>query len=297
MDETAYRWQRARLERGRLVFDAPDGMARALRDGFFFVRRPPGAPTAPGDRFAEGFYLPEPPGAPDPFRGFRRWTTDNVGPRQGYFSRTEDQTEQFFLESRHWDAVFPSALADQARAMRDFALGVLRAVLGELDLPPRLWDEATGGCLSLRGTYHLTFNHFRPEIRARGLNIHKDSGWVTVLRSVEPGLEVERDGAWCPIAPEPDTFIVNFGCAMEILTRESATPVSAVAHRVVEQPRRAGPDRFSYALFVDSSLDTEVCPGLFSYRADSGLTLVGGFDEFLTEIVQKTYERETTGLY
>ena len=76
---------------------------------------------------------------------------------------------------------------------------------------------ATGHALSGRGTYHLTFNHFRPEIDARGLNVHKDSGWVTVLRSLDPGLEVQRDGRWEPIDPEPGWFIVNFGCAMEIL--------------------------------------------------------------------------------
>lgn len=191
--------------------------------------------------------------------------------------------------------------------MRTFSLSILRAVLHHLDLPEELWDEATGRALSDRGTYHLTFNHFRPEVRARGLNIHKDSGWVTVLRSVEPGLEVDRDGRWCPITPVPGTFIVNFGCAMEILTGAARTPVAAVAHRVVEQGaeqaagqaagRGGRPDRWSYALFVDSSLDPQVSPGLFGYRPGTGLHLVTDFDRFLTDIVHNTYQRDTKGLY
>ncbi|MDH6575308.1 2OG-Fe(II) oxygenase family protein [Kitasatospora sp. MAP5-34] len=292
-------WEHARLSGGGLEFDRPDGLRRALRDGFFFVDQPAGTKLAAGDRFAERFYLPAVVDHADPYCGHRELTERQIAPRQGYFSRDEDQTEQFFLESRHWDAVFPAALVRQAEAMRDFSLSVLRAVLCHLDLPERLWDEATGHSLSQQGTYHLTFNHFRPEVRARGLNIHKDSGWVTVLRSVEPGLEVDRAGRWCPIDPLPGTFIVNFGCAMEILTRETATPVAAVAHRVAEQPRgRADrPDRWSYALFVDSSLDREVSPGLFGYSAERGLRLVADFDQFLTEIVRNTYQRDTSGLY
>lgn len=289
-------WQIARLEHGELRFAAPGGLARALRDGFFLVRCPDGLELAAGDRFARSFYLPA---SSDPYRGYARWTPDRLAEHEGYYRRDVDQTEQFFLERRFWADVYPAALARQAAAMQAFALAVLEAVLREVDVPRALWDEATGGCLSGRGMYHLTFNHFRPEVRARGLNIHKDSGWVTVLRSIEPGLEVERDGAWCPIAPRPGHFIINFGCAMEILTRETATPVAAVAHRVVEQVRRDPdqPDRFSYALFADSTLDERVCPGLLRYVPGRGLTLAMSFKDFLDQILRNTYQADTVGTY
>ncbi|MCG8917732.1 hypothetical protein L6E12_18285 [Actinokineospora sp. PR83] len=288
-------WQRAQVRDGRLQFREPDGLDRALRDGFFFVDQPPDTDLTGGDRFARSFYLPADSG--DPYRGFRGWDEQGLGKHQGYFGRDEDQTEQFFLSSAHWKDVYPPEVADQAARMRDFALVVLRSVLARLDLPESQWDTATGGCLSGRGTYTLTFNHFRPQVRARGLNVHKDSGWVTVLRSTEPGLEVLRDGEWHPINPTPGAFIVNFGCAMEILTAQSATPVSAVAHRVGEQNSRGGPDRFSYALFVDSSLDGEVSPGMFRYEPGRGLVLAGRFDEFLDRILGNTYRKDTTGLY
>lgn len=293
-------WQRATLQEGFLEFGQPSGLSEALADGFFFIRQPAGLSLAAGDRFASNYYLPADLSSPDSFRGFKRFTSDRIGDRQGYFSREADQTEQFFLESRFWEGIFPRELTAQAVAMRDFALDVLTGVLTHLDLPRELWNRGTGQVLSGDGTYHLTFNHFRPFVDARGLNVHKDSGWVTVLRSLKPGLEVLRRGRWVPIDPEPGWFIVNFGCAMEILTRDSATPVAAVAHRVRQQTSDTGdlsPDRFSYALFVDSSLEESLCPGLFRYEPGSGLVVAEKFATFLDEIVHSTYEADGLGLY
>ncbi|PZU68638.1 2OG-Fe(II) oxygenase family protein [Sphingobium sp.] len=294
-----YRWASAELRDGRLVFDSADGLARALSDGFFFVKMPFGCDLAAGDRFAQNFYLPEGTGEYDPYRDFRSWTADRLSDHEGYFLRDVDQVEQFFLESRFWQQVFPPALAQQARDMQSFATDILAAVLTELDIPRPIWDKATGGSLSGRGTYHLTFNHFRHHVRARGLNTHKDSGWVTVLRSLEPGLEVRRGADWLPITPRPDAFIVNFGCAIEILMRDTSTPVAAVAHRVTEQcdVDRSAPDRFSYALFVDSSLDAEICEGLYRYHPARGLTLEADFKQFLDDILKNTYELDSEGLY
>jgi hypothetical protein len=290
-------WQIAELRDGALAFRTAPGLGRALDDGFFFVAQPAELDLSAGDRFARSFYLPALDG--DPYRGFARWTLDRLAQHEGYYCRDVDQTEQFFLERRFWSSVYPPELAVQAAAMQELALGILTGVLAHLDLPRALWDEATGRCLSGRGTYHLTFNHFRPAVRARGLNIHKDSGWITVLRSVEPGLEVAQRGAWLPIDPLPGHFIVNFGCAMEMLTRRTRTAVAAVAHRVVEQPDSAGarPDRFSYALFVDSSLDEATCPGLFRYEPGRGLELEVSFRTFLDDILRNTYQEHTTGLY
>lgn len=294
-------WQRAELREGELTFTERDGLRRALKDGFFYVRQPAGMDLSAGDRFARSFYRPEASaGDPrDPYRGFTRWSEQQLGRHQGYFCRDADQTEQFFLAGAWWQQIYPAALARQATAMRDFALDVQRAILARLDLPHELWDEATGHSLTPAGTHTLTFNHFRPEVAARGLNVHKDSGWVTVLRSTEPGLEVERAGGWHPIDPLPGTFIVNFGCAMEILTKDTATPVAAVAHRVARQQSRdaSAPHRFSYALFVDSSLDDSVCPGLFTYKPGSGLHLETGFGTFLKDILDNTYRQDTEGLY
>ncbi|MBD2813804.1 hypothetical protein ID850_03270 [Xenorhabdus sp. Flor] len=106
-----------------------------------------------------------------------------------------------------------------------------------------------------------------------------------------------RKQEWIPILPKEDNFIVNFGCAMEILTRDTDIPVAAVAHRVTEQKERKLNDRFSYALFVDSSLDKELSKGLYRYHPTDGLILETDFEDFLDKIVHKTYDKNTQGLY
>ena len=292
-------WQTAELRGEVLDFGTEGAREKAFADGFFFVKQPSQLDLGAGDTFAKNFFLDGGSGPLSAYRGFAQLTPDVLAPRQGYHVREEDQVEQFFLESEHWGERFPPALQRQAASMRDFGVAVLRGVLSCLDIPEPLWDRACGGCLSNRGTYHLTFNHFRPEIEKRGLNVHKDSGWVTILRSTEPGLEVLVGDRWCGIEPKPGYFIVNFGCAMEILTRRTRVPVSAVAHRVHRQhkdPARTH-NRFSYALFIDNSLDQEVCSGLFRYEPSEGLAFHCSFEEFLTEILANTYNRDTEGLY
>lgn len=295
-----YQWAAAQLNDGKLIFGTPDGFERALADGFFFVQKPVGFDLSAGDRFAANFYLDRSGGDDDDeYRGFRAWNAAQLAEREEYYCRDADQVEQFFLEARFWNEVFPAALSRQAREMQRFAVAVVKAILERLDLPREAQERATGGILSERGTYHLTFNHFRPHVRARGLNIHKDSGWITMLRSLERGLEVRRDRQWLPIIPRPDAFIMNFGCAIEILTKDTRTPVAAVAHRVVEQrvQPEGVPDRFSYALFVDSSLDTRQCEGLYRFDPQSGLVLATDFNTFLDKILTDTYDRDTQGLY
>ncbi|NET60103.1 MAG: isopenicillin N synthase family oxygenase [Symploca sp. SIO2E6] len=282
-----HNWMKARLDQGSLVFDQENGLQCALEDGFFFVEYPGNLDFSPGDRFARSFYLPDNPDKTDPYRGFSLATLEYVGKYDGYHRCDGSQTEQFFLESRSWNTVFPLELSRQAVAMQEFALDILRAVLVHLDLPQELWDEATGGCLSARGTYHLSFNHYRPEVPAPGFNTHKDTSWMSVLRSPEPGLEVQLGNIWYPIEPIPRTLMVIFGCAMEILTKPSRTPVTASTHRVVEQTQTNGkPDRFSYGLFVDSSLDETICPGLYCYEPGKGLVLVGKVEDAINQFIE-----------
>lgn len=79
---------------------------------------------------------------------------------------------------------------------------------------------------------------------------------------------------------------------MEILTKHTECPVNAVTHRVVEQTKNNLKDRFSYALFIDSSLDKQVSDGLYSYSPLSGLQLETDFEAFLSQIDQNTYAEE-----
>jgi 2OG-Fe(II) oxygenase superfamily len=292
--------QRARIHKGSVDFASVGGFDRARVDGFFFIEQPPDLSLDAGDRFARGFYQQHAPDDPDSeFTGYSVYTEENTGPRQGYFCRQNDQTEQFFLERNNWARVLPESLATQAEAMRRLSLAILDFVLRELDIPQSLWHRATGGAITGEGCYHLTFNHFRPQISARGLNIHKDSGWVTLLRSTDDGLEVQAGDGWESVSPAAGHLIVNFGCALEILTRSSERPLSAVAHRVRQQVPREGAgqaDRVSYGLFVDSELDRGPEARLYEHFGGQ-LIDRGSPSRFVDAIVERTYDTEDVGLY
>lgn len=297
---TPYQLQNSKIVGNSLIFENGDnGFIQALQDGFFFLKTPDTCDVSSGDLFAQNFYKDKEAGfTANEFRGFKCYTEAELAKHEGYFCRDVDQTEQFFLERRFWDTVYPTDLAELANSLKEISLVVLRNILARLDIPKNIWSKATGGCSEDRGLYHLTFNHFRPEVPFRGLNTHKDSGWVTILRSIEPGLEAHIQNKWVSVQPKERYFIVNFGCAFEILTKHTDYPVSAVTHRVVQQQNaKSKPDRFSYALFADNSLDKKISEGLYEYTYDKQLKLKVDFQSFLDNILMMTYQENTVGLY
>ena len=296
-----YDLQTSQIVNGELIFDNQEkGFFTALNDGFFFLKISEGIDLTSADLFANNFYKDkEGVQTLDQFKGFKQYTSDKLAEHEGYYCREVDQTEQFFLEKRFWNDVYPEKLVDLAEKLKDLSIIILNNILLKLDIPKELWDKATGGCSHNIGMYHLTFNHFRPKKEARGLNIHKDSGWITILRSLEPGLEAYINEEWIPITPRSGYFIINFGCAFEILTKNMLQPVNAITHRVMKQlqsPFRKE-DRFSYALFADSSLNEEICEGLYEYKPKKGLVLKMNFKTFLDNILKATYKDDTVGLY
>lgn len=290
-------WQRARLCHESLVFETSGGLASALRDGFFYVSIPEVLDLRPQDHFVRSFYHEASVERNNSYAGFKAYGSSDLGPYQGYFARDSDQAEQFFIEKKNWNLLFPLDLTCTSYALLSFTLTLLREIFSKLGVPDDNLQEGTGGCLTEHGTHTYTFNHFRPVNHPRGLNVHKDSGWLTVLRSFDPGLEILRDGAWISINPIEGYFIVNFGCAMEIFTRNLPCQVTAVTHRVVSQPTDRPSDRFSYALFVDTSLSKDNMRGLYEYVPKKGLKYVVDFDQFLKNILNKTYDLKTVGLY
>jgi isopenicillin N synthase-like dioxygenase len=295
-----YELQNSEIIGNKLVFEKGDmGFKKALLDGFFFLKSPENLSLDPGDLFAGNFYK-EKEGLLniDNYRGFKIHTSDTLAEHEGYYCREVDQTEQFFLEERFWEKIYPQDLKNLAIELKNISIIILKNILTKLEIPETVWSQGTGGCTDGNGMYHLTFNHFRPEKEARGLNTHKDSGWVTVLRSTSPGLEALINGQWAPILPKKGYFIINFGCAFEIFTRKTMYPVTAVTHRVLQQKNSKNSDhRFSYALFSDNSLDENKCKGLYEYDGKNSLLLKMNFKTFLNDILKNTYQEDTVGLY
>ncbi|MFD9904550.1 2OG-Fe(II) oxygenase family protein [Streptomyces sp. NPDC059063] len=275
--------ERSRLDGDELEFERPGGFDRALAQGFFLLRIPDGLDTEAGDRFAAHFHEDRVGDDLDRYRGFRAFPVP--GAYQGYFDREHDQWENFYIERANW-ALLPKEVAALGHGMTGLGVAVLRAVLRHLDIPRDLWGEVSGGLTDDRGHQMLAFNHFRSEKETRGCKFHRDSGWVTVLRSVEPGLLGLIEGELGAINPEPGHFIVNFGSSLEVLTENLPRPVRANVHGVVSTERPAGrPDRTSYVTFLDSRLDGTV------YRLEGGTARpVQSVADFAVQEVSRTYD-------
>lgn len=276
--------ERSRMEGGRLVFDRPEGFARALAQGFFLIRIPDDVDVAPGDRFASHFYEAKRGDALDIYRGFRDATVP--GDYQGYFDREHDQWENFYIEMANWGGVLPPDVTRLGHQMTDLGIAVLRDVLAYLQLPEREWAQVTSGLSEKQGHQMLAFNHFRSNKPVRGTKFHRDSGWVTILRSVEPGLLALIEGTLCAINPVPGYFIANFGSSIEVLTERLASPVRANVHGVARTRRSAGQaDRMSYVVFLDSHLAGSI------YRYEDGAPRpVQSVAEFAVQEVNRTYD-------
>jgi hypothetical protein len=274
---------RARFEREVLRFDEANGFDRALNDGFFLLKIPNGVELDAGDRFARHFFEPRADGELAPYTGYRSCIVP--GDYQGYFDREHDQWENFYIERSNW-GMLPAAVARTGEAMSGIGIGILRATLGHLGIPETEWDRLTGGLTAKRGHQMLAFNHFRSNKRVRGSKFHRDSGWVTVLRSTAPGLLAYIDDSLRTINPEAGYFIINFGSSIEVLTERLPKPVRANIHGVARTIRRhGGQERVSYVVFLDSDLRGDI----YQYRGDAPVR-VQSVKDFAIQEVARTYD-------
>jgi hypothetical protein len=285
-----FEMERSRMEGERLVFDRPGGFDRALAQGFFLIRMPDRVDTTPGDRFASCFYQARRGDGLDRYRGFREVAVP--GNYQGYFDREHDQWENFYIEMANWAGVLPDDVTRLGHQMTDLGIAILRSVLAHVGIPRRDWATVTGGLSEKRGHQMLAFNHFRSDKPVRGCKFHRDSGWVTLLRSTEPGLLGLIEGTLHALDPEPGYFIANFGSSIEVLTEHLAQPVRGNVHGVARTTRTAGqPDRHSYVVF----LDCDLAGSIYRY-IDGQPRAVQTVAEFAVQEVSRTYDEDNEHL-
>ncbi|KAF5357455.1 hypothetical protein D9757_011601 [Collybiopsis confluens] len=92
----------------------------------------------------------------------------------------------------------------------------------------------------------------------QGVGPHYDAGFLTILlqASPHPGLQVQNlSGDWIDAPPVPETFVINFGRALEFATQGI---VRATSHRVLSPPVGSSSPRYSIPLFHNISLDVRV---------------------------------------
>lgn len=257
----------ATIKNGVLVFIDSDARKRAFTDGIFFLEIPDCLDVSIGDAFSSQFYMGT--SAP-PYGRFRDLGAEFFGdPLLGFHQRI-NQIEQFLLERRFWADVYPPEISNLGNALTSLSEVVLCSVLTHIRLPKDFWERATGSCIRGKGSYHLTFNHYRPMYDGIGLSSHKDDGFITILRTSTPGLEINRKECWEMVPVKPSHFVINFGLAMEILTARCQTPVSAIMHRVAHQIS----DRSSFGHFSSSRCLPGEDEGIYQYIPGEGLERV-----------------------
>ncbi len=110
-------------------------------------------------------------------------------------------------------AGFRSDWATCYREFTDVSADLLSVMAVALDLPPGhftpLIDRASS---AMRALNYPALDEAPPAGSLRA-GAHSDYGTVTILINDDvPGLEVQRlDGSWQPVAPVPNTYVVNLG--------------------------------------------------------------------------------------
>ncbi|KAH9772180.1 protein SRG1 [Citrus sinensis] len=89
-----------------------------------------------------------------------------------------------------------------------------------------------------------------------GFNPHTDGSALTILLQLNEmdGLQIKKDGMRVPVKALPDTFIINVGENLEILTNGI---YRRIVHRATVNSEKA---RLSFATFYSMKLDGEMGP-------------------------------------
>jgi len=151
------------------------------------------------------------------------------------------------------------------RAMEWLAGRLMRAFARALGLREDFFDDKADRHIS--GIRVINYPD-QPEPPAAGqlrAGAHSDYGALTILKAenVPGGLEVlTRAGQWVPVAPVPDSFVINLG---DLMMRWTNDRWISTLHRVANPPRDAalGSRRQSIVFFYQPNYDAliECLPG------------------------------------
>ncbi|KAK1262711.1 S-norcoclaurine synthase 1 [Acorus gramineus] len=119
--------------------------------------------------------------------------------------------------------------------------------------PDVLIDKFKDGMQSARINYYPPCP--QPD-KALGLSPHSDASGLTILLQINEvqGLQIMKDGNWVPVTPLPDSFVVNVGDVIEILSNGK---YKSINHRSTVDPEK---ERLSIATFQSPSSEADIGP-------------------------------------
>ncbi|XP_010421965.1 PREDICTED: protein DMR6-LIKE OXYGENASE 1-like [Camelina sativa] len=148
---------------------------------------------------------------------------------------------------------FKEVTAEYATSVRALILTLLEAISESLGLES---DHISN--ILRQHAQHMAFNYYppcpEPEL-TYGLPGHKDPTVITVLlQDHVSGLQVFKDDKWFSVNPIPNTFTVNIGDQMQVISNDK---YKSVLHRAVVNTER---ERLSIPTFYFPSTDAVIGP-------------------------------------
>ncbi|KAI8546100.1 hypothetical protein RHMOL_Rhmol07G0090000 [Rhododendron molle] len=148
---------------------------------------------------------------------------------------------------------FREEVAEYCTSVRGLTLRLLGAISESLGLD----RDYVSGQLGSHGQ-HMAMNYYppcpEPEL-TYGLPGHTDPNLITILLQDDvPGLQVLHKGKWVAVNPIPNTFIINIGDQMQVISNDR---YKSVLHRAVVNSDR---ERISIPTFYCPSPDAVIGP-------------------------------------
>ncbi|GLU17626.1 hypothetical protein SLE2022_339860 [Rubroshorea leprosula] len=234
-------------------------------DGFFQVKNH-GVPEEMVNNMLrlarEFFHLPESERlknySDDPSKANRLSTSFNVKTEKFANWRDFLRLHCYPLEDyvQEWPTNPPSFRKDVAEyctCIRRLVLALIEAISESLGLKRDYIDKTLG-----KHGQHMALNYYppcpQPEL-TYGLPGHTDSSLITILLQDDiPGLQIMRNGKWVAVNPIPNTFIVNIGDQMQVISNNG---YKSVLHRAVVNSDK---ERISIPTFYCPSPDAMIGP-------------------------------------
>eukprot|EP00253_Pinus_taeda_P031080 PITA_31080 len=226
----------------------------------------------------------------DPFSKTRLSTSFNIHKEEVFNWRDYLRHHCYPLEDHvhSWPskpAHYREVASIYCREVRVLALRLLEAISESLGLEADFLDKALG-----KHEQHMAINYYpkcpNPELTF-GLPAHSDPTVLTLLLQDEvPGLQVFNNGHWISVNPIPNSFVVNIGDQLQVLSNGR---YKSVLHRAVVSSSKA---RISIPTFYCPSPDAIIAPAPASI--DNGHPAL--FRSFTYhEYYQKFWDRELQG--
>ena len=228
----------------RLIFETTEDQDRAWQRGVFYLRAPRSLELDKVRCFGEGLSFPD-----SPYREIPKY-----GELEGFISLENNQQTKLALQRHRWDEHYPPAVANFGRKLDELGVAIIREVFHQSGIPEQHWGPASGGYAAGEGTAFLNFVHYDTREPDLGLRPHTDYGFVTILDATAPGLQIEVDGSFMNVPVLEGHLVINFGEALNFITKRSDRTVSAIVHRVTTQSA-SNPVRHSIVYFANPCLD------------------------------------------